>query len=283
MNAEWAFVTPGYFNTLKVPFITGRDITDQDTATSMKVAIVNESFAKRFFGSAQKAIGHNFSRGPSEKPDIEIIGVVRDSKHGNLRSPIRISVFQPYTQQNKQGLTAMQFYIRTFQPPQQAMNNVRAAMQNLDSKLALDTLTTMDTQIEGDVSPETTIAFLAVSFGVLAMFLAAIGLYGVLAFSTTQRTREIGIRMALGASRTSVIQLVLHEVVWLAGISIAVALPTALFLARYLRSQLYGVSSADPLTLVVVIATISAVALIAAMIPARRAAGVNPTRALRYE
>ena len=286
MASEWAFISPGYFSTLQHPFVAGRDITDQDNLNSGKVAIVNENFARHFFGDAQHAVGRNFARGstPDDKPNIQIIGVVKDSKHRNLRDPIDLSVCAPYTQQDpKRGLTFMQFYVRTAQPPDAAMNTVRTAMQNLDAKLAIDSLRTMDMQIQDDVNSESTIAFLAVSFGVLAMFLAAVGLYGVLAFSTSQRTREIGIRMALGASRGSVIELVLREVVWLAGISIGAALPTALFLGRYLRSQLYGVSTADPLTLGGVVAVIALVALLAATIPARRAAGVSPTRALRYE
>jgi ABC-type antimicrobial peptide transport system permease subunit len=141
----------------------------------------------------------------------------------------------------------------------------------------------MDTQIESDVTNESIIAFLAISFGILASFLSAVGLYGVLSFSITQRTREIGIRMALGASRGSVVGMIMREVLWLAGISIVVAVPAAILLGRYLGSQLYGVSHTDPITLACVVVLVSVVALIAAMIPARRAAGVSPTKALRYE
>lgn len=286
MNVERAEISPGYFDTLKLPFVIGRDISNQDHATAAKVAVVNETFARRYFASPEKAVGRNFARGgaPEDKPDLQIIGVVRDAKHRNLRDEIRPTVYVPYMQVDpKRGLTYMQFYVRTWQAPEQAMNTVRTAIQNLDSKLVLDSLLTLERQINNDVTNESIIAFLAVSFGVLATFLAAVGLYGVLAFSTAQRTREIGIRMALGASRSSVVQMVLREVLWLAGISVAVAVPAALLLARYLRSQLYGVSSADPLTLTGVVLVIGGVAIIAAMLPARRAAGVNPTRALRYE
>ena len=286
MNVEWAEISPGYFEVLKVPFLGGRDITDQDSGTTVKVAIVNEAFARRYFGDAQHAIGRNFARGgaPEDKPEFQIIGVVKSAKHGNLRSEIQPSVYVPYTQADpKRGVIGMQFYVRTWQPPDQAMNNIRSAMQNLDSKLVVESLQTMDTQIDADLTNESIIAFLAVSFGILASFLSAIGLYGVLAFSITQRTREIGIRMALGASRSSVIGMIMREVLWLAGVSIAVAVPTAILLGRYLGSQLYGVSHSDPLTLFFVVVLVSLVALIAAAIPARRAAGVNPTKALRYE
>src|SRR5207248_2350391 len=210
--------------------------------------------------------------------------IVRNAKHRNLRREIEPTVYIPYMQVDpKNGLTYMQFYIRTWQAPEQAMNTIRTAMQNLDSKLVLDSLLTMDRQINNNVTNESIVAFLAVSFGILATFLAGIGLYGVLAFSTAQRTRESGIRMALGASRSSVVQMVLREVLWLAGISVVVAVPAALLLARYLRSQLYGVSNTDPLTLIGVVVVIAGVAMLAATLPARRAAGVNPTKALRYE
>lgn len=286
MSVEWAEISPGYFDTLKLPFVLGRDIGNQDHVGTAKVAVVNESFARRYFASPEKAVGHNFARGgaPEDKPDLQVIGIVRDMKHRNLRDEIRPTVYVPYTQVDpKRGLTYMQFYVRTWQAPEQAMNTVRGAMQSLDSKLVIDSLLTVDRQINNDVTNESIVAFLAVSFGVLATFLAGVGLYGVLAFSTAQRTREIGIRMALGASRRSVVQMVLREVLWLAGISVAVAVPTALLLGRYLRSQLYGVSNTDPLTLTGVVVVIAGVAMLAAMLPARRAAGVNPTKALRYE
>ena len=286
MNVEWEEITPGYFDTLQLPFVTGRDLNDQDQPGGAKVAVVNEKFARRFFGSPEKALGRNFARGgaPEDKPEFQIVGIVRDSKHRNLRDEIDPTVYVPYMQVDpKRGITYMQFYVRTWQAPEQATSTIRAAMQNLDSKLVVDSLLTVDRQIHNNVTNESIIAFLAVSFGILATFLAAIGLYGVLAFSTTQRTREIGIRMALGASRTSVVQMVLREVLWLAGISVAIAVPSAVLLARYLRSQLYGVSNTDPLTLLGVVVVIAAVALLAAMLPARRAAGVNPTKALRYE
>jgi putative ABC transport system permease protein len=286
MNVEWENISPGYFSTLNLPLVAGRDISDQDSADTSKVVIVNESFARRYFGGPQQAIGRNFARGgaPEDKPDLQIVGVVKDAKHRNLRAEIETTVYAPYTQvERKRVDTGLQFYVRTWQSPDEATSSIRSAMWNLDSKLVLDSLMTMDRQIENNVTNESMVALLAVSFGILATFLAAIGLYGVLAYSTTQRTREIGIRMALGADKITVIRMILREVLWLAGVSIAVALPAALLLARYLRSQLFGISSADPLTLLAVVILVAVVAVVAAMIPARRAAGVNPTRALRYE
>jgi ABC-type antimicrobial peptide transport system permease subunit len=156
-------------------------------------------------------------------------------------------------------------------------------MQTLDSKLVLDNFRTMEEQIDDNLIAERVIATLASSFGILAVLMAAIGLYGVLAYSTAQRTREIGIRIALGAARSSVMRMVLVEVLWLAGISIAFAIPASVLLTRAVRSQLFGISSYDPLTLAVVTLLVAVVAVASALLPARRAAMTEPMLALRYE
>ena len=160
---------------------------------------------------------------------------------------------------------------------------VRQAMKQIDPGLAVDQLRTMDEQIDTTLSNERMIELLAISFGLLATLLAGVGLYGVLAFSTAQRTREIGIRIALGSSRLRVSRLVLTDVLRLAGIGIALAIPCSVLLARLLRSQLFGVSSADPLTLAAVVLLVAVVAVVAAIVPARRASSVDPTTALRAE
>jgi putative ABC transport system permease protein len=177
----------------------------------------------------------------------------------------------------------MTFYVRTWQSPESAEATIRSAMQALDSKLVLDTFRTMEEQIDENLTAERVVALLAASFGILAALMAAIGLYGVLAYSTAQRTSEIGIRMALGASRASVVRVVLVEVLWLTGIAVAVALPASLVLGMAIRSQLFGISSSDPLTLGLATLVVVVVAIAAALLPARRAAQVDPIRALRYE
>lgn len=177
----------------------------------------------------------------------------------------------------------MEYEVRSYQPPELALAAIRRAMQNLDSKLALDNLRTMDDQIADNLMTDRLVALLAATFGGLATLLAALGLYGVLAYATEQRTREIGIRMAMGAQRMSVVRLVLKDVLWLAGISIAVTLPITLLLSRMLRTQLYGVRPTDPLTLLAGTVLIALVALTAAALPARRAASVEPMKALRSE
>ncbi|MFZ0798481.1 MAG: ADOP family duplicated permease, partial [Terriglobales bacterium] len=283
MNVEQPNVSADYFSTLQMPLLAGRAFTEQDSVELHKVAVVNESFARHFFfGDPQKALGHYFGGGPGEvKTDTEIVGVVKDAKHTGLREPVTRTAFLPYLQVPEPH--AMTFYVRTWQQPESAEGTIRRAMQTLDSSLVLATFRTMDEQIDDNLTAERVIALLASGFGVLAALMAAVGLYGVLAYSTTQRTSEIGIRMALGATRASVVRMVLFEVLWLAGISIAVALPLSLLLMSAVKSQLYGISSSDPLTLCLMTALVILVALGSAMLPARRAARIDPMKALRYE
>jgi ABC-type antimicrobial peptide transport system permease subunit len=191
------------------------------------------------------------------------------------------TLFRPYVQLSQ--AQAMTFYVRTWQQPESAEGTIRRAMQTLDPNVVLDTFRTMNEQVDNNLIAERVIALLASGFGVLAALMAAVGLYGVLAYSTTQRTSEIGIRMALGATRASVVRMVLLEVLWLAGISIAVALPVSLLLMYAVRSQLYGISGSDPLTLCGMTVLVTLVALASAMLPARRAARVEPMAALRHE
>ncbi len=280
-QTEEPAVTPGYFSALQIPLLAGRTFTDQDVTGKPNVAVVNAAFVRRYFGEPRNAIGRQLSLGASDsKMDTEIIGVVGDTKH-TLRDRPLPTVFRPRYQLGEPN--SLYFYVRTWQPPQLAMANIRSAMQQLDPQLALTNLRTVDDQIADNLSTESLIAVLSASFAVLAVLLAAIGLYGVLAYSTAQRTREIGIRMALGAQRSSVMRLVLTDVLWLAGISIAVTLPISLLLARLLRSQLYGVSSGDPFTLIMGTLLVGLVVSLAALIPARRAALIDPMRALRSE
>ncbi len=284
IHVEMAAVTPAYFTTLGVPLLAGRTFTDQDIAGKANVAIVNANFARKYFGDPKNAVGHMIGRGsgPDTKVDIEIVGVVGDVKHRNMRAEIDTTVYRPYFQDSLQ-FGYMQYYVRTWQAPEAAQMTVRRGVQQVDSKLVIDTLRTMDEQVADVISNDRLIAMLAVSFGVLATILAAIGLYGVLAYVTAQRTREIGIRMALGAQRSTVMRLVLSDVVWLAGISIVVTLPIAILLTRMIRAQLYNVSPADPLVLFLGVLLVATVALLSALLPARRAATIEPMKALRTE
>jgi ABC-type lipoprotein release transport system permease subunit len=268
-----------------MPLIAGRGIGEQDGPTAAPVAVVNESFAKRWFGGVTNAVGRQFHEGggapEKDSPWTTIVGVVKDAKHSGIRDDAYRTAFFSYLRTTpKRGMAV---YVQTEQPPEAVIAAVRQTMQGLDSKLVPDELKTMDVQISQDLDSERVLSLLAVSFGALAALLAAIGLYGMLAFATSQRTREIGIRMALGSTRTEIVGLVLRSVGKLLVISMAVAVPVALILSRLVKSQLFGVSAHDPVALMAAGFVVIAAALLASVLPSRRAAAVNPSETLRYE
>ena len=285
IRAEWSAVTTGYFSTMDIPLLVGRMFTDHDLDGKSKVAILNANLARKYFGEPRNAIGQFMARGSGSdtKFDIEIVGVVGDTKHAQMRQEIEPTVYRPFFQDELPRAGFMQYYVRTSQAPEAAETTIRHAVQQVGSKLVIDTMRTMDEQIADNISNDRLVAMLAVSFGLLATLLAAIGLYGVLAYVTAQRTREIGIRMALGAQRLAVMRLVLTDVLWLAGIAIVVTLPIAVLLSRTVRSQLYNVSPADPVVLILGTLMVAVVAMLSALLPARRAATVEPMKALRTE
>ena len=277
LNVEWSAVMPGYLETLGAPLIAGRGITDADRHGTTQVVVISESAAKRYFGSAQNAIGRSIKKGETLST---IVGVFPEIRHFDLRGPIRARVLHPYLQDDPHRLT---FVLRTAASPEPMMETVRAAMQQVDSKLAIDPVITMNLQLEESMRQERTLALLATSFGLLAALMSAVGLYGVLAYETVQRTREIGVRMALGASRGAVARLLMAETLRLAGISIAVAMPLAWGFAHLAKAMLFGVTSADPLSYFAAALLVALVALAASSIPTWRAASIEPMRALRYE
>jgi len=283
MNFEQPRITARFFATLKQPILAGREFTDADAKGQPKVAVVNLAFAKRFFGSASNAIGKQIAAGAGDdiKYDTTIVGVVGDIRHTDLRTPLGAAVYQPYLQMNHP--TGMSIYIRTVQQPQSIESAIREAMRQLDSTLVVDGLRTMEEQAFRSASDERALAMLAIGFSVLAMVLAGVGLYGVLAYATQQRTREIGVRLALGAQRSTVVVLIVREMLLVSGVAILVALPATAMLARLFRSQLYGVQSTDPLTLAAAVVMAAVMIGLASALPARRAAGVQPMRALRTE
>ena len=280
MSFEWEHVTPAYFGALELPVVTGRVFNDGDTPTSAKVAIVNDTFVRKFFGSPDKALGQTFSVGKDGKP-LQIVGVVKTAKHFNLHESPSPIFYTPLFQEAEPNAVAV--YIRTRQIPEDAGSSVRSAVASIDSKLVIDSLQSLNTEIDTTLSSERMLSFIATSFGFVAMFIAAIGLYGVLAYSIAQRTREIGVRMALGATRGTVVKMVLGEVLVMTGCSVAIGVPSSILLSSLVKTQLYGISYRDPETMALVVISIGIVALIAASLPARRAVRVQPITALRYE
>jgi putative ABC transport system permease protein len=281
-DVEAPSVNADYFHAMQAPLLVGRGFSEDDDATHPPVAIVNESFVTHYFSSPAAAVGRRVARGAGyHLTYMTIVGVARNTKHMNLRAPARPTLFTPLRQQKDVG--QLYLYLRTITPPEETFAVVRQAMKQIDPGLAVDAMRTMDDQIDTTLSNERMIELLAISFGLLATMLAGVGLYGVLAYSTAQRTREIGIRIALGSSKLGVSRLVLMDVLRLVGIGIVVAIPCSAMLGRLLRSQLFGVSVTDPFTLGAVVLLIALVALVATIMPAWRASTVNPTTALRTE
>jgi len=281
MNPQFNYVTPDFFETLGFPLVAGRDLAETDVLGAPQVAVVNEVFAKYFFKD-QNPIGRRFGIGRrGEGYPFEIVGVVRDGKAASMREEPQRFVYAPYTQEKAVG--SLTYYVRSTVEPDSFAPRLRAAVARVDSTLPVTDLKTMKTQIGESLFFDRMVAALSAAFGLLATVLAAIGLYGVMSYAVAQRTREIGLRVALGADQRSVLMLVLREVAILAGIGIAIGLPGGYGLGKLIESQLFNLKARDPLTFLVATAALVTTALVAGLVPAIRAARVDPMTALRYE
>jgi predicted permease len=283
LNFQAPWITPDYFATLRQPLLAGREFTAADAKGQPKVAVVNLAMAKRYYGSPQNALGRLIGEGggADAKPDTTIVGVVGDIRHQNLRTEIGPAVYRPYLQEQHPG--GVEVYVRSARPPETVEAAIRQTIHQLDPTLVVDGLRTMEEEVNQSAADVLALAFLSIGFSVLAVALAAVGLYGVLAYSTEQRTREIGVRLALGSQRSGVVILVVREMALIAAIATAVALPSVVVLARLFRSLLYGVATFDPLTLTAAVLLTAMMVALAAALPARRAATVEPMQALRTE
>jgi len=280
MNPGYNEMLPGFFSAAGVPLIAGRDFNARDTAGAPLVAIVNETFQKRFFPH-DSPLGHRIGWFGSGTPNIEIIGVVKDMKSGNLKDKPRPFTFTPLLQDPAPGEAT--FYLRTARNPLAVAQGVRQVVHRMDAMLPVYDLKTLDMQIDETHFLDRLLAWLAGAFGLVATLLASIGLYGITAFNVTRRTQEIGIRMALGAARGNVLRLVMREVLMLAAVGLLIGVPAALALGRLLESQLFEMQARDPAVMLGAAAVVILVSTLAGYLPARRAARIDPMQALRWE
>jgi predicted permease len=281
-NARFNIIAPDYFNTLGIPLLAGREFTQSDALGTPKVAVVNEAFARKFGLDVRETVGKWMSRRPgTTELDIEIVGLIGDAKYSEVKQETPPLFFTPYRQHESVG--NMTFYVRTSLEPRSVMRAIPQVVKGLDANLPVEDLKTLEQQVRENVVLDRLISTLSAAFAILATALAAIGLYGVLAYTVAQRTREIGLRMALGADRPRIRRMVLWQVGRMTLIGGALGIVAGLLLGRASQSLLFGLEGNDPLVVATVAAMLTGVALGAGYLPALRASRVDPMRALRYE
>src|ERR1043166_505815 len=271
-------VGPGFFGKMGIPLIAGREFTESDNLAGQRVAIVNETFVKHFLES-RNPIGVKFRGG--EPADSEIVGVVKDSHYSGVKQTVPNLYYIPWRQDKEVG--SLGFYVRSALPADQTIAAIRRTMSQIDRDLPAENLRTMDEQVRRNIRTDRIVLELAGTFAVLATMLAMLGLYGVMAHSVTRRTREIGIRMALGAGPACIRGMVLREMSWIVAIGLSIGVPAAMLLAKYTESQLFGVKARDVMVMAGAVAALVVTAAAAGCLPARRASRVSPMVALRYE
>ncbi|HYL75558.1 MAG TPA: ABC transporter permease [Bryobacteraceae bacterium] len=277
----WSLVSPGYFDTAGIKLLLGRDFTLRDRETAPRVAIVNETMARYYFGD-RNPVGKHFGMRRDPGTPIEIVGVVRDAKYTSAREKNTRMIYIPY-RQDLTHLFAMCVVVRTAGNSQGVTGRVRDELRSIDASLPILKIDTAEDQLNDSLVEERLIAALSGFFGVLAVLLACLGLYGVMAYTAARRTNEIGIRLALGASNAGVLSMVLKESMWLVIAGIAIGVPVTLAATRLIATKLFGVSPTDPATIAVATSLMLAIAALAGFLPARRASRVDPMVALRYD
>ena len=276
-NANVNLATPAYFRTMNIPFIEGRDFDERDVLKAPETVIINQDMARRYWPD-EDPIGKRLAVG--DGPWRTVVGVIGDVKQAGLDIETRPEMFWPYYQLTVGFAT---FVVRTSGDPDAMTSAVRGAMQEIDSGLPLYDIKPVHDVISESVAPRRLNMVLLGVFAGLALALAAVGLYGVISYSVSQRTREIGIRMALGASHKSVLRLVVGQGMMLSLIGVAIGLIASFFLTKFMATLLFGVSATDPLTFLAISVALIGVSIVASFIPARRAMKVDPMAALRYE
>jgi predicted permease len=272
---------PGYFSTLGIPLLAGRDFTRADAISAPKVAIVNEAFAKKF-NLGREAVGKRMSNDRSTGAlTMEIVGLVKNAKYSEVKREVPPQFFKPYRQDERIG--NITFYVRTAAAPEPFLTSIPKAIARLDANLPLESLRTLPQQVRQNVFLDRFISVLSTAFACLATLLAAVGLYGVLAYTVSQRTREIGLRMALGAAPRRVRAMVMRQVGVMTAVGGAIGLAAAIGLGQLAQSLLFELKGSDPAVLAGAAVALAVVALAAGFVPAYRASQVDPMTALRYE
>jgi predicted permease len=279
LSVSYSIVGHDYFQAMNTPIVEGRSFTEHDDQNAPRVVVVNETMARRFWPN-ESPIGKRLRLGSERNPYLEVVGVAKDGKYFLLGEPPTEYLFVPHSQ-NYDG--KMTLIARTSRQPENLAETLRQEVANIDSELPVYGVKTMPKFLDRILSGPKSIAVLATIFGVVALLMAAVGLYGVMSYSVAQRTREVGIRMALGASTSSVLGLVLKEGLILVCTGVGIGLVTAALVSRLLESFLYGISTTDAVTFVTIPFVLALVALLASYVPARRATKVDPMVALRYE
>lgn len=276
VQTDFNMVSPGYFATLGQPLLLGRDFSDRDVKKAPRVAIVNELFVSQYM-PGQNPIGHHFRQGGG---DVEIVGVATNARYQTLREAPTPLVYLPAKQTQSSGYTLL---VRTEANPHTAISAIEHLIHGIDPKLPIYDVRTLQAQIEQGISSERVLSFLSTLFSALATLLCGIGLYGIVAYSVLRRTREIGVRFAVGAQKSDVASLFMRESVLIIAAGILIGIPVALASTRILKTILYGLEPADPPTLAVTVAILVLAGLLATVLPVRRAARIEPLQALRYE
>jgi predicted permease len=280
-NAQWNLVGPKFFETIGMRLVAGRDFGPQDTASAPAVAVINETMARQFFDDS-RPLGRRFGFGRELSRLIEVVGVVKDAKYFSARDANVPMAFLPY-RQDVAHVFRMCVVVRTASNDPGLISRIRSELQNIDPGVPLRMVSTTTGQLDETLSEERLTAWLAAAFGGLALLLACIGLYGLLSYIVTRRTREIGIRMAIGATRSEIIKHVVWDSALLVLLGIALGAPAAALAMHSVRAMLFNVSSTDPWTMGASAIVLIAVAAAATLLPARRASTVNPLVALRTE
>jgi predicted permease len=279
ITMQWTAATPGYFAALGVP-IRGRDFTAQDDTASTPVMIINQTFARRMFGSVDP-IGKRAMSTRDEKVYRQVIGVVPDMRYMGVRDTASALAWVPYAQHNAWSTGIVT--VRTEGPAESGIAALRNAVKAIDPNIALANVTTMDTAAANSIASDRMVAVLLGAFAVLALILAAVGIFGVLSYTVAQRTRELGVRMALGAQKSDVLGLVFQETLPLVAGGVLIGIAVGLAVSRLMASMLFEVPATDPVTFIGVALVLTAVGLAAALFPARRASRIDPVIALRND